>query len=91
MWAEALRNPDVLATVRRGVDEPRRLLGRIVSESQARGELPSEIDPDALARVMVAIFQGFVLQQAWDPETDSRSFVAALDVILAALRTHTKE
>ena len=37
---------------------------------------------------MVAIFQGFVLQQAWDPETDSEQYLAAVDVILAALSAY---
>ncbi len=85
MWAEALRNPDVLESVRRGVDGPRQLLARIIRECQQGDELPSEIDPEGLARVMVAIFQGFVLQQAWDPEVDIEQYMAAVDVILAAL------
>ena len=85
VWAEALRNPDVLTIVRRGVDEPRRLLARLITECQERDELPPEIDPDGFARVMIAIFQGFVLQQAWDPETDSKQYLAAVDVILVAL------
>jgi len=88
VWAEALRNPEVLETVRRGVDEPRRLLARIVSECQDRNELPPDVSPQGLARVMVAIFQGFVLQQAWDPETDSEEYLAAVDVILTALSAH---
>jgi AcrR family transcriptional regulator len=88
MWAEALRNPDVLETVRRGVDEPRQLLARIVAECQEKDELPSEIDPEGLARVMVAIFQGFVLQQAWDPEADIEQYMTAVDVILAALSAY---
>ncbi len=88
VWAEALRNPDVLETVRQGVDEPRHLLARIVAECQERDELPPEIDPEGFARVMIAIFQGFVLQQAWDPETDSEQYLAAVDVILAALSAY---
>jgi AcrR family transcriptional regulator len=85
VWAEALRNPDVLESVRRGVDEPRHLLARIIAECQERDELPAHLDPDGFARVMIAIFQGFVLQQAWDPETDSDQYLAAVDVILSAL------
>ncbi len=91
VWAEALRNPDVLETVRQGVDEPRHLLARIVTECQERYELPPEIDPEGFARVMIAIFQGFVLQQAWDPETDSEQYLAAVDVILAALSAYPGE
>ena len=87
VWAEALRNPDVLATVTRGVEEPRRLLARIITECQEREELTAEIDPDGLASVMIAVFQGFVLQQAWDPKTDAEEYLAAVDVILSALST----
>jgi len=85
VWAEALRNPSVLDTVRRGVDEPRRLLEQIVVACQARGELPQAIDPEGLARTIVAIFQGFVLQQAWDPETDIERYLGAVDAILSTL------
>jgi AcrR family transcriptional regulator len=88
VWAEALRNPDVLESVRRGVDEPRLLLARIVRECQERDELPPELDPEGIARVMVAIFQGFVLQQAWDPETDADQYLAAVDTILVALAAY---
>jgi len=88
VWAEALRNPDVLKIVRRGVDEPRRLLARIIGECQERDELPSKIDPDGFARVLIAIFQGFVLQQAWDPETDGEEYLAAVDVLLSALSAY---
>ena len=89
MWAEALRNPDVLETVRQGVDEPRRHLARIITECQERDELPMAIDSEGLARVMIAIFQGFVLQQAWDPDTDSEQYLAAVDVILSALSAYS--
>jgi AcrR family transcriptional regulator len=85
VWAEALRNSDVLKTVRRGVDEPRKILEGVVRSSQERGEIPAHINAPALARVMVAIFQGFVLQQAWDPEVDADDYLGALGAILDAL------
>jgi len=91
VWAEALRNPEVLATVRRGVDEPRRLLAELVREAQARDELPPDLDPEGMARVMVAVFQGFVLQQAWDPETDIERYLSAVEQILAALSLYRRD
>lgn len=87
VWAEALRNPEVLATVRRGVDEPRRILVRLVEEARARDELPPDLDPEGMARVMVALFQGLVLQQAWDPDTDVERYLATVERILTALST----
>lgn len=91
VWAEALRNPEVLTTVRRGVDEPLALLTQLVARSQDRDELSPDLDPEGIARVMIAVFQGFVLQQAWDPDTDSERYLAAVDAILAALSAYRKE
>ncbi len=88
VWAEALRNPEMLTIVRRGVDEPRRVLARVITDSQERNELPAAIDPDGLARLMVAIFQGFVLQQAWDPDTDIEQYLATVDVVISALTNY---
>jgi AcrR family transcriptional regulator len=91
VWAEALRNPQVLVTVRRGVDEPRRLLAELVREAQARDELPPDLDPEGTARVMVALFQGFVLQQAWDPDADIERYLAAVELILSALSAYRRD
>ena len=65
-WAEALHSPSVLATTREGVNEPLRLFTAILANARDRGEVPADIDPEALGRMMIAVFQGFVLQQAWD-------------------------
>ena len=75
VWAEALRNPRVLKIVRRGVDEPRAILAQVIRRLQEDGELSEHFDAEGMASVMVAIFQGFVLQQAWDPEIDTESYV----------------
>src|SRR5262252_4544420 len=66
LWAEALRNRRLLKIVRRGVDGPRKMLAEFVSHAQQTGEFPPDLEPDAVARVMIALFQGFLLQQAWD-------------------------
>ena len=84
-WAEALRNPDVGKLVRKGTDQVRRHLSGLVREAQERGELPAEADADAMARVMVSIFQGFVLQQAWDPRVRPGPYLDAVEVILDSL------
>ena len=85
IWAEALRNPQLHAIVRAGVDEPRVMLAEMVAAAQERGELPAHLAPDALARVMIALFQGFILQQAWDDEADVASYVAVIEAMLTAL------
>ena len=85
LWAEALRNPRVLRTVRSGVDVPRKMLTRIVEEAIGRGDLPADLDPEALARVLIALFQGFALQLALEPSAAVQPCVAAVQRMFAAL------
>jgi AcrR family transcriptional regulator len=86
VWAEALRDPHVLRVVRRGVDLPRARLATLVRSGQTRGELRPDLDADALARAMIALFHGFVLQQAWDPGVRVGSYLEVLDALLDGLR-----
>jgi len=85
LWAEALHNPAVLAFAKEGVDEPLRMLTGIIEAAQQRGELVAPLAPEALGRVMVALFQGFILQQSWDDDVDVKSYLTALDWLLQGL------
>jgi TetR/AcrR family transcriptional regulator, transcriptional repressor of aconitase len=66
LWGEALRNPRILKSVRAGVNEPRKVLAELLQQARVRGALSPGSDPEAIARVMIALFQGFALQLAWD-------------------------
>src|SRR5215472_11875904 len=85
LWAEALRNPRVLRTVRRGISGPRKALGDLVAHAQKRGEIPMALDPDAIARVMIAVFQGLILQLAWDTETQVEPYIKAAEALFSGL------
>ena len=89
LWAEALRDPRIHALVRRGVDRPRRRLAVLVRAAQGRGDLPAGVDPDAVARAMIALFQGFVLQQAWDPSVRVEPYLAVVEALIARLTRGT--
>jgi AcrR family transcriptional regulator len=77
VWAEALRDPAILALSRRNVDDPRAAVAAAL-----RDHLPPGIDPDATARVLIAIYQGLVLQTAWDGELDNEAYVRAVQALL---------
>lgn len=77
LWAEALCNPKVLRLIRRGINQPLELLSRAIAKAQAEGQVRRGIDPDAVARVLIAVFHGFILQQAWDDRTDVIAFAKA--------------
>jgi hypothetical protein len=49
------------------------------------GMIPEELDPDSAARVCASIFQGLVLQQAWDPKLDVGGYIAAVFSLIEAL------
>ena len=87
IWAEALVNPGLHKLVMRGIDLPLTVIPQLVREAQGRGELDESLDPDALARVMLAMFQGFILQQAWDEHVDVASFLEAAEAFVDALMT----
>jgi TetR/AcrR family transcriptional regulator, transcriptional repressor of aconitase len=78
IWGEALRDERVLGIVRAGLDEPISIIAGLVRQAQTDGELPDALDPEAFARVCAAIFQGLVLQQAWQPELDVDAYTDAV-------------
>lgn len=91
IWAEALRNPPILEMVRSGVDKPRIMLAELVRDAQERSELPRNLDADAVARVMIALFQGFILQQAWDRRVKVEPYVAVIEAALNGIVTQCKQ
>jgi len=84
-WSEAMFNDAVLASVRAGVDGPRKALAALVARAQASGALRKDIDGEALARVMTAMLQGLVLQKLWDAETDARAMTLVCEQLIDAL------
>jgi AcrR family transcriptional regulator len=90
IWAEALRNPRMLRMVRRGVDEPRAIFAGFVREAQDRGELRPDLDPDAVARLVLSLFFGFVLQQAWDRRAKLEPYIDAIEAGLDGLLLQAK-
>jgi len=79
----------MLRMVRRGVDQPRVVLAGLVREAQDRGELPSHLDADAVARVVISIFFGFVLQQAWDRRVELAPYLEVMEAGLNAMLQRT--
>jgi AcrR family transcriptional regulator len=67
VWVEALRSKEIMRIVRRGLEQGNPIVEKLETE-QARGRLPAGVNPAALTRAMLALFQGFLLQQAWEPE-----------------------
>lgn len=85
IWAESLRNKGIRKIVGGGLRQ-RDALTSALRSAQRNGQLRADVDPDSLSRVMLAILQGFILQQAWEPELDVAKFLeTAMRLIQAAL------
>jgi AcrR family transcriptional regulator len=82
LWAESLHDRRLAAAVRDGVERPKATLARLVKRAQAREELPKAADPEAVARLLIAMFQGLVLQLTWDKEVALQPCLNALRALL---------
>jgi len=71
----------------RGIDRGRIVTAQLVREAQERGEFAPGLDPDSVARVMLAMFQGFILQQAWDERADVAAYLETAEAFVDALLT----
>lgn len=63
MWAEASKNPQVNALCARGYQNWRAFLADVLRDGIAEGILKPWLDPDALAQILVAVFDGLSLQE----------------------------
>jgi hypothetical protein len=80
----SLPRPSLTPRVGRGTLRPH---AGLVERFKAAGEIPPEVDAEALARVMVALFQGLVLQKCRDKDLDSQAYLQAIWFLVSRLRT----
>ena len=77
--SEAPHNEYVRESLQRSNDEVRSLFAQhIVLPAQARSEINPELDPDAVARVLIAVYHGFITQKVVDNGLDVLSYADVL-------------
>jgi len=84
LWGEALRDERIMRVVRSGLDEPIEIIAGLLRRGQRDGSVPAGINPESAAQVCVAIFQGLVLQQAWDPGLDIDGYIEAVIALIGS-------
>jgi AcrR family transcriptional regulator len=82
LWGEALTNPNVYKIAKQGIDEPKNVLTEILTEYQNKGKLDKDLSPEAVARVMLAQFQGFVLQITMDNELNVEEYIKVVKCLI---------
>jgi AcrR family transcriptional regulator len=90
-WAEALRNPRIHARVIDGIRVPHAMIAELVGQAQRMEMLSRDLSADAIARCLIALFQGFVLQVTWGEKFDIDACVAVADRMLAGLAPVKRE
>lgn len=79
IWGEALSNPAVYDIVRQGIDAPLKVLTEIVIEYQKQKLLPVELSYEAIARVILAQFQGFIVQFVMNDQLEIKEYVKVVE------------
>jgi AcrR family transcriptional regulator len=91
VWAEALCSAKVHTLVLDGTDAARDTVARLLERTREQGRLYPGARTEALARVFVALFQGFILQMSWDEEADLSGYLAEVERVLSLLTAASAE
>jgi TetR/AcrR family transcriptional regulator, repressor for uid operon len=86
IWAESLQDKHIRKILDRGIRQ-RDLLTTAIRNAQRAGQISKSVDADAFSRVVLALVQGFILQQAWEPNLDAEQYLnTALNLVHALLK-----
>jgi TetR/AcrR family transcriptional regulator, repressor for uid operon len=86
IWAEAVHNDRLRAAVQAGADQ-RRLLTGLLERAKDQQLLSPDADADAMTRVYLALFQGFLVQQAWQPDLDVSPYLRQIHLVIDSTLT----
>jgi len=64
VWAEASKDPYLGDLLARGYEQWRMFIAQLLREGIAGGEIRADLDPNVLAAIFVAIFDGLTLQES---------------------------
>jgi len=64
-WAEGLRNPTILASIAEGTSLITKEIVRLIERGQRTGQIKPEVAPGAVARMLIALFRGLMLEASF--------------------------
>ena len=82
-WAEALRNPDILEVAQGAYARMRFYLAAVARRGQEHGRLAADADPDELAKTMLSLAMGYLIQRLIMNDVDRDRYIAALRALTA--------
>jgi len=75
----------VHTSVIEGIDAARAVIMLLVEHAQSKRLISNELSAVAIARTLVALFQGFLLQVVWRQPVDVEMALAVVDSMLDGL------
>ena len=78
LLGESRRDPVILESVREGMHSIFAALEDLVRRAQERGEMSPEMDPVAMSRVMMGLYQGLIWQKVIEPDIDVLAYAQAV-------------
>ena len=90
LWAEAVRSKEVHTQVTVGVHAPVLVITKLLQRGQRIGSISERIDPAIMARTIVAMFQGFVLQRVWGEPFEAPAALLGFEALLRGMEACTE-
>jgi AcrR family transcriptional regulator len=82
-WAEAMRNPAILEVAQDAYARMRGYLAAVARRGQEHGRLAADADPDELAKTMLSLAMGYLIQRLIMNDVERDSYIAALRALTA--------
>jgi TetR/AcrR family transcriptional regulator, transcriptional repressor of aconitase len=91
VWAESLRNPALAARYAELMRGLRAELAEVIERRQQTGDLPGGVSPDALARTLIALFPGYIVQYSVLGPNATKGFTETLRALWPAAGGSSEE
>lgn len=85
MLAESTRTPEIAAVLRAHSHRLRTLLGDVLREGQCRGSVNPDLDPEAVATIIIVMIDGIKALALREPDMNRRSAVEMMQRVLFTL------
>ncbi len=84
-WSEAMRDPQIRALFLERMASVRAAFTAMTTRAQQRGEIDPALDPESIARVMMAMYSGLILRAALGTGPDVPRYIAAAKAMASGL------
>ncbi|MGW0552545.1 TetR/AcrR family transcriptional regulator [Streptomyces altiplanensis] len=84
VWGECLRSKPLAITLRRGYEDMHVVWSELVRAYRDAGQLPANVPTDHVVRTLMALVQGYIVQQALFGDASSEMLRNGLHTLMAA-------